>query len=851
MHLSSFFFIVLSLLIHAVAHSQQPIILYVNHADPACGGKAPCFTTIQSAVTAAQPGNIVRIQAGTYSEQVAISNKNNFAGSSELHRIVVEADPASVTGSVVIRPPAATCLNASGVSISRSRFVTLRGLTIKGAVGTGIVLLGGPQQNQSVHIHGNRIVSNGSPICPGGGIAIALGNPNTVIVNNLIHGNVGNGIILADISGGPHWLIQNTIHGNSWNGVAMVAGQTITLANNSITGNGIASGMLGGRHGVTRAGFPGQSPESVTLLNNLICGNRLGEVHGPVLDSTDAANLTPNGKEGPGVSASAGCDVPSNVYASVNGIDGIAHTADDDFRLSDISPAVDAGMDSRNLGLDPSFNLILEADYELDLIRPKIGKRGNAAQFDIGAHEYEFPNQPPVASAGQSIIVPSGTATNLDGTGSYDPDGDSITYDWTQSAGPSVTLSNSKSATPVLLAPQVQTPTGLKFELTVNDGLASDSASVNVTVVKPNQKPVLSPIGDKIVQIGKTLTFTISASDADGDPLIYSVSPLPLPANANFNANSGVFVFTPTSSQLGSFNLTFGVSDGRGGMASETISVTVTGLSIKISSPVNGAAVLSGPLIVTGTVANPGAGEIGAMVSGYPAGLQGTAFTALVFVSSEMTSLTALASDGNGNTASDTITISVSGPTSARPILHASPTSGAAPHNVMFSLIGDAPIAQVSLDANGDGIIDYSGPNLDQHPFTFSQPGIYVATASGFDAQGNQFAVHTVIQVHDASQLDGMLQAKWTTVKNALRDGNIAAALNDIASRSRDRYDEAFQIIAAQLPNIDQILTNIPLVRIGSFSAVYEGVRIDDGLEMSFEVRFALDGDGIWRLEAF
>jgi hypothetical protein len=41
-----------------------------------------------------------------------------------------------------------------------------------------------------------------------------------------------------------------------------------------------------------------------------------------------------------------------------------------------------------------------------------------------------------------------------------------------------------------------------------------------------------------------------------------------------------------------------------------------------------------------------------------------------------------------------------------------------------------------------------------------------------------------------------------------------------------------FQIIAAQPPNIDQILTT-------------------DGLETSFEVRFALDGDGIWRLEAF
>src|SRR6185295_12123958 len=73
--------------------AQQPTILHVNGADPKCGGNSPCFTTIQAAVTAAQPGNIVRIQAGTYIEQVSISGKNNTAAATENDRIVVEADP--------------------------------------------------------------------------------------------------------------------------------------------------------------------------------------------------------------------------------------------------------------------------------------------------------------------------------------------------------------------------------------------------------------------------------------------------------------------------------------------------------------------------------------------------------------------------------------------------------------------------------------------------------------------------------------------------------------------------------------------------------------------------------------
>ena len=93
------------------------------------------------------------------------------------------------------------------------------------------MLLGGPQQNQAIHIERSRIFGNSSSNCPGGGIAVALGNPDTLILNTLIYGNGGNGITFADPGGGPHWVIQNTIHGNGWNGVGMVLGQTVTVAN--------------------------------------------------------------------------------------------------------------------------------------------------------------------------------------------------------------------------------------------------------------------------------------------------------------------------------------------------------------------------------------------------------------------------------------------------------------------------------------------------------------------------------------------------------------------------------------------------------------------------------------------
>ena len=95
----------------------------------------------------------------------------------------------------------------------------------------------------------------------------------------------------------------------------------IFFVNNAITGNRTASGSTGGRFGVTREASTTPNPAGIHLLNNLICGNRLGEIDGPALDATDTGNLTPTGSEGSGVSASPGCQVAATVYTTPAGLD--------------------------------------------------------------------------------------------------------------------------------------------------------------------------------------------------------------------------------------------------------------------------------------------------------------------------------------------------------------------------------------------------------------------------------------------------------------------------------------------------------------------------------------------------
>jgi PKD repeat protein len=90
-------------------------------------------------------------------------------------------------------------------------------------------------------------------------------------------------------------------------------------------------------------------------------------------------------------------------------------------------------------------------------------------------------NQPPLCNAGpdQTILDP-GVTVSLNGGGSVDPDGGSLTYQWTQTAGPAVTLSGAGTATPSFVSPTATTAT-YTFRLTVTDN-GSPPASAQDTV---------------------------------------------------------------------------------------------------------------------------------------------------------------------------------------------------------------------------------------------------------------------------------------------------------------------------------------------------------------------------------
>jgi hypothetical protein len=103
-------------------------------------------------------------------------------------------------------------------------------------------------------------------------------------------------------------------------------------------------------------------------------------------------------------------------------------------------------------------------------------------------------NRLPTANAGVDQTVAEGAFVTLDGTGSSDPDGESLNYNWEQTGGPSVSLANATTAQPSFTAPSVgASDVTLTFALTVDDGIASATDTVQVTVEDLDQITTLSP----------------------------------------------------------------------------------------------------------------------------------------------------------------------------------------------------------------------------------------------------------------------------------------------------------------------------------------------------------------------
>jgi hypothetical protein len=197
----------------------------------------------------------------------------------------------------------------------------------------------------------------------------------------------------------------------------------------------------------------------------------------------------------------------------------------------------------------------------------------------------------PIADAGPDQTLPFEGAVNLDGSSSYDPDGDPLTYSWSfdhvpegsalaDAAGTPSPNNSADAARPAFIPDAVGT---YVLQLTVSDGsLTSSPDFVIITIEEPESRPVADAGADQTVDVGASVTLDGSRSyDPDGLDLTYAWTVVSVPSGAALTTAtlSGAETAAPsfTADTRGVYTLNLVVSNGLAESIPDAVNVTAVG----------------------------------------------------------------------------------------------------------------------------------------------------------------------------------------------------------------------------------------------------------------------------------
>ena len=182
---------------------------------------------------------------------------------------------------------------------------------------------------------------------------------------------------------------------------------------------------------------------------------------------------------------------------------------------------------------------------------------------------------PPAADAGENRTATERTSVSLSAEDSSAPDGEELSYAWTQTGGPSVTLSAADTATPTFTAPGVEGATALTFEVTVTDSEGETDTDRITVIVQPLVDESSSITSQDRIVMGEE-SVQLSVSDAvapEENDLSYSWTQTAGPSVNLTGANTAAPSFT-TPEPDNATTLTFEV-DVANGAATDTVNITV------------------------------------------------------------------------------------------------------------------------------------------------------------------------------------------------------------------------------------------------------------------------------------
>jgi hypothetical protein len=179
---------------------------------------------------------------------------------------------------------------------------------------------------------------------------------------------------------------------------------------------------------------------------------------------------------------------------------------------------------------------------------------------------------PVITSIGNKTIAENSTLVFV--VNATDPDGDSLVFGVNYvGIQPNGAVFNPTSRT-FLWTPTFHQSGIYTVNFTVTDtGNLADFEKITISVTDLNVPPEILPIGNKVIEEGLPLNFTVHVINPDEDILTFNVTDLP--PRATFDTATGEFSWIPSYSQKGTYYLNFSIRDPGGLMDYESVTITI------------------------------------------------------------------------------------------------------------------------------------------------------------------------------------------------------------------------------------------------------------------------------------
>jgi hypothetical protein len=198
----------------------------------------------------------------------------------------------------------------------------------------------------------------------------------------------------------------------------------------------------------------------------------------------------------------------------------------------------------------------------------------------IGGQFGAYQSSDLLAIAGADATVTAGSTVVLDASGST-ANTSPVSYAWTQTGGPSVSLLNPTSAQPSFTAPQVSIDTDLTFQLAVSNSETLDQDTDSVTITVENLGLVAEAGPAQTVSTGAAVTLTSAGSTAITPGLVsYEWEQIWGPAVTLSSANVASPTFTaPDDARAYAFRLHV-INTGSGAAVTDDVVIEVVDVAL-------------------------------------------------------------------------------------------------------------------------------------------------------------------------------------------------------------------------------------------------------------------------------